>query len=78
MEDPKHPAFIPALRWATEYGYGKPSQTIELTGRAGGPVELNDQPSALETLRAKIELIRDRLKATDGIVQSSKPASKRD
>lgn len=28
LDDPKHPAYLGALKWATEQGYGKPAQTI--------------------------------------------------
>lgn len=38
MQNPKHPAFLSALRWATENGYGKPAQPI--TGADGGPLEV--------------------------------------
>lgn len=29
LRDPDHPAYLGALKWATENGYGKPHQTIE-------------------------------------------------
>ncbi len=32
LQDSKHPAFIGALKWATEHGYGKPKESIELRG----------------------------------------------
>lgn len=38
LKDPKSPAFVGALKWATENGYGKPEQPI--TGVDGGPIEI--------------------------------------
>ncbi len=32
---PDHPAFLGALKYATEHGYGKPSQPIEHSGQVG-------------------------------------------
>lgn len=29
LKDKKHAQFIPALRWASEHGYGKPTQPLE-------------------------------------------------
>lgn len=29
LKNPKHAQFLPALRWATENGYGKPKESIE-------------------------------------------------
>lgn len=40
LTDPKHPAFIGALKWATEHGYGKPKETVEHTGKDGGPIQV--------------------------------------
>lgn len=40
LGNPDHPAFVGALKWASEHGYGKPSQTIEHTGEGGGPVQV--------------------------------------
>ena len=28
MDNPEHPAFMSALKWASEHGYGKPTQEI--------------------------------------------------
>lgn len=39
LQDSKHPAFIGALKWATEHGYGKPKETVEHTGKDGGPIQ---------------------------------------
>ncbi len=30
LEDKTHPHFIGALKWATEHGYGKPKETVEV------------------------------------------------
>jgi hypothetical protein len=38
LDDEKHPAFIPAFKAAAEYGYGKATQSVEVTGAEGGPV----------------------------------------
>lgn len=38
LQNPKHPAFRDALRWATEHGYGKPTEKHELTGKDGAPL----------------------------------------
>lgn len=34
-----HPQFMAALKWATENGYGKPKESVELTGKDGGPIQ---------------------------------------
>jgi hypothetical protein len=39
MKNPKHPAFLTALRWATEHGYGKAVQPI--SGPHGGPIPVS-------------------------------------
>ena len=31
LENPAHPAYLGALKWASEHGYGKPKQEHELT-----------------------------------------------
>jgi hypothetical protein len=33
LNDPTHTQFMAALKWATEQGYGKPSQPVEHSGR---------------------------------------------
>lgn len=40
LKNKDHPAFIGALKWATENGYGKPKESVELTGKDGGPIEV--------------------------------------
>lgn len=40
LEDPSHGAFIGALKWATENGYGKAPQSVELTGKGGEPLKV--------------------------------------
>jgi hypothetical protein len=30
VDDPKHPAWLGAVKWATEHGYGKPEQPIAM------------------------------------------------
>lgn len=35
-----HPAFIGALKWATEHGYGKPDQAVTHSGPDGGPIPI--------------------------------------
>jgi hypothetical protein len=34
LKNPKHPAYLGALKWATEHGYGKPKEThdVKLSG----------------------------------------------
>lgn len=32
---PDHPAFLGALKYATEHGYGKPAQEVEHSGQIG-------------------------------------------
>lgn len=34
VKNPKHPAFIGALKWASEHGYGRPEQGVDL--KSGG------------------------------------------
>jgi hypothetical protein len=36
LRDPDHPAFVGALKWATEHGHGRPLQRVE----AGSKVNL--------------------------------------
>jgi hypothetical protein len=31
LKNPDHPAYLGALKWATEHGYGKPEQSLDLT-----------------------------------------------
>jgi hypothetical protein len=33
LRDPNHPAFVGALKWATEHGYGRPLQRVEADGK---------------------------------------------
>lgn len=40
LGNPDHPAFIGALKWATEHGYGRPAQTVVHTGEDGGPMKV--------------------------------------
>lgn len=40
LADPDHPAFMSALRWASENGYGKPAQSVELRGSGESPVSV--------------------------------------
>ena len=32
LKNEKHPAFIGALKWATENGYGKAKESVEVNG----------------------------------------------
>lgn len=38
LKQPDHPAFIGALKWATENGYGKPAQPV--VGDPDQPLEI--------------------------------------
>ena len=42
LDDPKEfpTLYIGALKWATEHGYGKPKESVELTGKDGGPIQV--------------------------------------
>lgn len=40
LADKDHPQWLGALKYVTEHGYGKPTQTLEHTGKDGGPVRL--------------------------------------
>jgi len=40
LRDPNHPAFIGALKWATEHGYGRPLQRLETDGKVNLTVRL--------------------------------------
>lgn len=31
LNDPRHPAYLGALKWATENGYGRPEQRVDVT-----------------------------------------------
>ena len=39
LGDPKHQLFLGALKWATEHGYGKATEKVELSGADGGPIQ---------------------------------------
>lgn len=32
--------YVGALKWASENGYGKPTEHVEVTGKDGGPVQV--------------------------------------
>lgn len=34
--------YIGALKWATEHGYGRPKEFVELTGKDGRPIEVQE------------------------------------
>lgn len=38
LKDDEHPAWLGALKWATEHGYGKPTQQVEVSGEVGSYV----------------------------------------
>lgn len=38
--NPANPAYVGAIKYASDHGYGKPTESIELTGKDGGPVQL--------------------------------------
>lgn len=38
LENPAHPAYLGALKWATENGYGKPKESVEVSTKDGGPL----------------------------------------
>ena len=38
--NPNHPSFVGALKWASENGYGKPAQKIDLKGDIRSPGKL--------------------------------------
>jgi hypothetical protein len=38
VDDPAHPLFMEAAKWAAERGYGKPLQRVEATGADGSPL----------------------------------------
>lgn len=38
LQDSKHPAYVGALKYAADHGFGKARETVELTGASGGPV----------------------------------------
>ena len=40
LRDPDHPAFVGALRWATEHGYGRPLQRVEADSKVNLTVRL--------------------------------------
>ncbi len=55
MENPKHPAFMPALKTMLEHAHGKPRQAVELTGPGGGPVQTEDVTDARAAMRQRLE-----------------------
>jgi hypothetical protein len=38
LRDPDHPQWLGAWKWATERGYGKSPDNVEISGPGGGPV----------------------------------------
>jgi hypothetical protein len=38
LEDPKHPAWLGAVKYVTEFGYGKAPQKVEVSGADGEPL----------------------------------------
>ena len=40
LRDPNHPAFVGALKWATEHGYGRPLQRVEADGKVNLTIRL--------------------------------------
>jgi len=50
LRNQNHPAFMGALKWATEHGYGQPRAAIELTGKNGGPIEVDTESARLRIL----------------------------
>lgn len=40
LADPDHPQFMRALAWATENGYGKAEQSVELNGTLSVPLTI--------------------------------------
>lgn len=43
LRDATHPQFMPALKWATENGYGKPDQNLALQGKLDVTVRYADE-----------------------------------
>lgn len=40
LETPTHPHYMKALAFAAEHGYGKATETVEMTGAGGGPIAM--------------------------------------
>lgn len=40
LNNPDSPAFMGALKWASEHGYGRPDQGIDLSNKDGSLLEL--------------------------------------
>lgn len=40
LQNSTHPAFVAALKWATEHGYGKAKETLEVSGADGAPLAM--------------------------------------
>lgn len=40
LKDSDHSHYMSALKWAAEHGYGKPTETLEVTGKDGGPIQI--------------------------------------
>jgi hypothetical protein len=38
LRDANHPAFLGAVNWATNHGYGKAKESLEVSGPEGEPV----------------------------------------
>jgi hypothetical protein len=40
LTDPDHPQFMRALQWATEHGYGKADQSLDIQGSVAVPLTI--------------------------------------
>lgn len=43
LKDSAHPAFVGALKWATENGYGRPEQPVALSGGVTLEIVMRDE-----------------------------------
>jgi hypothetical protein len=61
-ENAPHMARLNAANSLLDRGYGRPGQSVELHGNAGGPIQ-TEQPSALEIIESRLAAIRERMQA---------------
>lgn len=40
LADSRHPAYVGAIKYATEHGFGKATETVEISGKDGQPVQV--------------------------------------
>lgn len=40
LKDPNHPAYVGALKYASDHGFGRAKESVEVTGKNGAPLTI--------------------------------------